>query len=56
MLRQYDTVMGILRGGGFSLDLTHHAVHMPGSRLLGFTRELFDDSPRPGCGERQGDG
>jgi AcrR family transcriptional regulator len=45
MLRQYDAVMGILRGGGFSLDLTHHAIHMLGSRLLGFTRELFDDSP-----------
>jgi AcrR family transcriptional regulator len=45
MLRQYDTVMGILRGGGFSLDMTHHAIHMLGSRLLGFTRELFDDSP-----------
>src|ERR687897_2130348 len=45
MLRQYDTVMGILRRGGFSLDLTHHAIHMLGSRLLGFTRELFDDSP-----------
>ena len=45
MLRQYDTVMGILRGGGFSLELTHHAIHMLGSRLLGFTRELFDDSP-----------
>jgi AcrR family transcriptional regulator len=45
MLRQYDTVMGILRGGGFSLDMTHHAIHMLGSRLLGFTRELFDESP-----------
>jgi len=45
MLRQYDTVMGLLRGGGFSLELTHHAIHMLGSRLLGFTRELFDDSP-----------
>jgi AcrR family transcriptional regulator len=47
MLRQYDTVMGILRGGGFSLELTHHALHLLGSRLLGFTRELFDDSPNP---------
>jgi AcrR family transcriptional regulator len=45
MLRQYDIVMGILRSGGFSLDLTHHAIHLLGSRLLGFTRELFDDSP-----------
>lgn len=45
MLKQYDTVMGILRGGGLSLDLTHHAIHLLGSRLVGFTRELFDDSP-----------
>jgi AcrR family transcriptional regulator len=41
----YDRVMGILRGGGFSLEMTHHALHLLGSRLLGFTRELFDDSP-----------
>ena len=47
ILRQYDTVMGIMRGGGLSLELTHHALHMLGSRLLGFTRELFDDSPNP---------
>jgi AcrR family transcriptional regulator len=45
MLKQYDTVMGILRGGGLSLELTHHAIHLLGSRLVGFTRELFDDSP-----------
>jgi AcrR family transcriptional regulator len=45
LLRQLETVLGILRGGGFSLDLTHHAIHMLGSRLLGFTHELFDDSP-----------
>jgi len=45
ILRQYDTVMGIMRGGGLSLELTHHALHLLGSRLLGFTRELFDDSP-----------
>jgi AcrR family transcriptional regulator len=50
MLRQYDNVMGILRGGGFSLELTHHALHLLGSRLLGFTRELFDDSPNPDRG------
>jgi AcrR family transcriptional regulator len=44
ILRHYDTVMGILRGGGFSLELTHHALHMLGSRMLGFARDLFDDS------------
>jgi AcrR family transcriptional regulator len=43
-LRQFDRVMGILREGGFSLEMTHHAIHLLGSRLLGFTRELFDDS------------
>ena len=44
MLRYFDTVIGILRGGGFSLDLTHHALHLLGSRVLGFTQDLFDDS------------
>jgi AcrR family transcriptional regulator len=46
-LRYYDTVMGILREGGFSLEVTHHAVHLFGSRLLGFSQDLFDDSPNP---------
>jgi AcrR family transcriptional regulator len=44
-LRYYDSVMGILREGGFSLEMTHHAIHLFGSRLLGFTQDLFDDSP-----------
>ena len=39
-----DSMIGILRAGGFSIDLTHHAVHAMGSRLLGFTQELYDDS------------
>ena len=47
ILRHYDTVMGILRQGGFSLEITHHALHMLGSRMLGFTRDLFDDSAEP---------
>jgi AcrR family transcriptional regulator len=44
MLRHYDVVIGTLREGGFSLELTHHALHLLGSRLLGFTQDLFDDS------------
>ena len=47
MLRQYDTVMGILREGGFSLAMTHHAIHLMGSRLLGFVQELNDDPDQP---------
>jgi AcrR family transcriptional regulator len=44
-LRYYDSAIGILRAGGLSLDLTHHALHLLGSRLLGFSQDLFDDSP-----------
>ena len=44
VLSYMDSMIGILRAGGFSIDLTHHAVHAMGSRLLGFTQELYDDS------------
>ena len=40
----FDAVLGILRRGGFSLDTAHHALHVMGSRVLGFTQELFNDS------------
>jgi AcrR family transcriptional regulator len=39
-----DAMIGLFRAGGFSIDLTHHAMHAMGSRLLGFTQELFDDT------------
>lgn len=44
VLRYFDTVGGLFRQGGFSVDLMHHAMHALGSRVLGFTQELFDDS------------
>jgi AcrR family transcriptional regulator len=44
VLAYMDSMIGIFRAGGFSIDLTHHAMHAMGSRLLGFTQELFDDS------------
>jgi AcrR family transcriptional regulator len=43
-LAYMDAVVGILRAGGFSIDLTHHAMHVLGSRMMGFTQELYDDS------------
>lgn len=43
-LRHMDSVIGIFRDGGFSLDLTHHAMHVLGSRIFGFTQDLYDDS------------
>jgi tetracycline repressor-like protein len=39
-----DSMLGLFRAGGFSIDLTHHAGHAMGSRLLGFSQELFDDT------------
>ncbi len=39
-----DGILGILRGGGLSLDLAHHALHVLGSRILGFSQDLFEDS------------
>jgi AcrR family transcriptional regulator len=44
VLAYMDSMIGIFRAGGFSVDLTHHAIHAMGSRLLGFSQELFDDS------------
>ena len=43
-LRYLDTIVGTLRDGGFSDDLAHHALHALGSRILGFSQELFTDS------------
>jgi hypothetical protein len=39
-----DSMIGMFRAGGFSIDLTHHAMHAMGSRLMGFTQELFNDN------------
>lgn len=39
-----DSMIGIFRAGGFSLDLVHHAMHIMGSRVLGFSQELFEDA------------
>ena len=44
MLAYIDSMIGMFRAGGFSADLTHHALHTMGSRLYGFTQEVFDDS------------
>lgn len=44
MMRYMESVAGIFRSGGFSVDLMHHAMHALGARVLGFNQELFDDS------------
>ncbi|MDH2430448.1 TetR/AcrR family transcriptional regulator C-terminal domain-containing protein [Sphaerisporangium sp. TRM90804] len=45
VLTYMDSLIGMFRTGGFSADLTHHVMHAMGSRILGFTQEMFDDSP-----------
>ena len=42
-----DSMIGMFVAGGFSIDLTHHVLHAMGSRLMGFTQELFNDQSDP---------
>ena len=46
-LRYMEAVTGILLDGGFTVDLAHHAMHVLGSRVLGFSQDLYDDSGVP---------
>ena len=41
-----DSLVGIFLQAGFSLDLTHHAMHALGSRMWGFIQEVFP-TPTP---------
>ncbi|MFI7542756.1 TetR/AcrR family transcriptional regulator C-terminal domain-containing protein [Actinoplanes sp. NPDC049599] len=45
VLAYLDSTIGMFRRGGFSIDLTHHVMHAMGSRILGFSQELFADPP-----------
>jgi hypothetical protein len=54
VLRYYDGLVGLMRDGGFSYDLTHHALHALGSRALGFSQEPF--APGDGSGGPGGPG
>lgn len=51
VVRYFDAVVGLLRGGGFSYDLIHHAMHALGSRALGFTQELFEPDNKEAADE-----
>ncbi|MCX5393287.1 TetR/AcrR family transcriptional regulator [Streptomyces sp. NBC_00094] len=62
VLAHLDSVIGTFRDGGLSTDLTHHAMHALGTRLLGFSPELFatgaakpaSDVPDAGSGAGSG--
>ncbi|WP_436521438.1 TetR/AcrR family transcriptional regulator C-terminal domain-containing protein [Actinoplanes sp. HUAS TT8] len=48
MLAYLDSVIGLFLAGGFTADQTHHIVHALGTRMLGYTQDLFVDSqPTP---------
>ena len=42
-----DVVLGIFHAGGLSIALAHHALHVLGSRVVGFTQDLFEDAGDP---------
>jgi AcrR family transcriptional regulator len=42
-----ESILAILREGGFSVDLAHHALHVLGARIFGFNQDIFEDSTPP---------
>ncbi|NUP50346.1 MAG: TetR family transcriptional regulator [Catenulispora sp.] len=52
VLDYYDSVLALMKTGGFTYQQSHHALHALGSRALGFNQELFtppnaDAAPDP---------
>ncbi|GAA3920641.1 TetR/AcrR family transcriptional regulator [Actinoplanes auranticolor] len=45
VLAYLNSMIGLFREGGLSIDLTHHVMHAMGSRILGFSQELFTAAP-----------
>jgi hypothetical protein len=41
-----NSLIGMFLAGGFSADLAHHVMHALGSRMWGFTQEVFP-TPSP---------
>lgn len=53
VLHYMDALMGILRSGGLSFDLVHHAMHALSTRMWGFTREVFPTPQLPADAEQR---
>jgi AcrR family transcriptional regulator len=47
VLDYMNSLIEMFRAGGFSVDLTHHVMHALGSRMWGFTQEVFPTPPPP---------
>jgi AcrR family transcriptional regulator len=48
VLEYMDSFIAMFLAGGLTVDLTHHVMHAMGSRIWGFTQELFDARARGG--------
>jgi AcrR family transcriptional regulator len=44
VLAYMDSTIAMFLAGGFSVDLTHHCMHALGSRMFGFSQELYTGS------------
>jgi AcrR family transcriptional regulator len=42
-LAYLESVLATLRDGGFSIDIAHHALHVLGSRIFGFSQDLYEE-------------
>jgi AcrR family transcriptional regulator len=47
VLDHMEALVGLFRAGGFSVDLTHHVMHALGTRMWGFTQEVFPTPAQP---------
>jgi len=47
VLDHMESLVAAFRAGGFSVDLTHHVVHALGTRMWGFTQEVFPPPATP---------
>lgn len=47
VLDHMEALVAAFRAGGFSVDLTHHVMHALGTRMWGFTQEVFPTPATP---------
>ena len=47
VLDHMESLVAVFRAGGLSVDLTHHAMHALGTRMWGFTQEVFPTPATP---------
>lgn len=47
VLGYMDSMIGMFLAAGFSVDLTHHCMHALGSRMFGFSQELYRGGQAP---------